>query len=59
MPVLLDEQNGDTPAAGFGPLELGAVQTAMVEDLLSVNTINARVRKVRFVWRWLAAQGRR
>jgi integrase len=43
---------GLTPAAQFGPLALRAVREQMVESGLCRTTINARVHRIRRVFRW-------
>lgn len=46
---------GLTPARDFGPLALCAVRDEMIRSGLSRTTINARVRRVRRVFRWAAS----
>jgi integrase len=49
---------GRLPAAKFGPLELQAVREAMIRTgKLSRRTINARINRVRKVFRWAASRG--
>jgi integrase len=47
---------GHTPAAEFDPRALQAVRRAMVEAGLARTTINARVRRLRHVFKWAAAE---
>lgn len=47
----------DLPAADFGPAELKAVRAAMVQSGLSRGVVNARVHKIRRVWKWAVAEG--
>lgn len=53
---ILREMFGDDPAETFGVVKLGRVQAQLVVDDLAVNTINARVRKIGFFFRWLASK---
>jgi integrase len=46
---------GHTPACDFGPLALRAVQQAMVDAGLARKTVNARVGRIRRVFRWAAS----
>ncbi|MBX9579471.1 MAG: hypothetical protein K2X87_04115 [Gemmataceae bacterium] len=50
------ELYGHTPAAGFGPLKLRAVREGWVADGLDRTEVNRRVRLVKRVWRWAAAE---
>ena len=43
---------GSTPAKDFGPDSLEAVRQAMIEDGLSRNVINARVSRIKRMFRW-------
>jgi integrase len=43
---------GPTPAAGFGPLALRAVQQDLVQAGLSRTTVNARVNRLRRAFKW-------
>src|SRR5262245_40581258 len=43
------------PAARFGPLELRAVRDAMIRAGLARKTINARINRVRRVFKWAAS----
>ena len=43
---------GPTPAAEFGPLALRAVREAMVDSGLARTTTNARVNRIRRVFKW-------
>jgi integrase len=45
------------PAAKFGPLELRAVRDVMIRSGLARKTINARINRVRRVFRWAASMG--
>ena len=47
---------GATPAARFGPLSLKAVRRSMIEAGLCRNTINARVGKIRRMFKWAVAE---
>jgi integrase len=47
---------GPSPAAGFGPKALKAVRRAMVDAGLSRTTINARVGKIRRMFKWAVAE---
>jgi len=47
---------GDLRADRFGPKGLRQVQAAMIQAYLSVNTINARIRKIRHLFRWLVVE---
>jgi integrase len=46
---------GTKPAAAFGPLALRAVRDEMVRSGLARTTVNARVHRVRRVFRWAAS----
>jgi len=46
----------DMPAEGLSPSMLREAMARMSRDGLSVNTINARARRVRQVWKWLAGE---
>jgi integrase len=46
---------GPTPAASFGPLALKAVRAAMVDAGLARNTVNARLGKIRRLFKWAVA----
>jgi integrase len=46
---------GQTPAREFGPLALRAVRTEMVRAGLARTTVNARVNRVRRVFKWAAS----
>ncbi len=46
---------GTTPAAAFGPVALKAVRKAMIDAGLARNTVNARVGKVRRMFKWAVA----
>ncbi len=46
---------GYTPADQFGPLALRAVRDRMISDGLSRTTINARVNRIRRMFRWAAS----
>lgn len=48
----LRELFGATPAASFGPLALKTVRQKMVSDGLARPTINARVRRLKHIFRW-------
>jgi len=45
-----------SPAAGFGPLALKAVRRAMVDAGLCRSTINARVGKIRRLFKWAVGE---
>jgi hypothetical protein len=45
---------GRTPARSFGPLALRAVRESMIKAGLARTTINARVNRIRRVFRWAA-----
>ena len=45
---------GDEPAAQFSSSKLEACQAEMVERDLSANTVNAKTRRIRAVFKWLA-----
>jgi integrase len=47
---------GDTPAAGFGPLALQAVRSAMIADGLCRTRINKQVGRLKRVFKWAASQ---
>lgn len=47
----------DIPGADFGPVQLRAVRQLMIERNLARSTINARVRRIRQVWRWGVSMG--
>lgn len=46
---------GYTPAEQFGPLALRAVRDRMIADGLSRTTINARINRIRRLFRWAAS----
>jgi integrase len=46
---------GYTPADQFGPLALRAVRDRMIADGLSRSTINARINRIRRMFRWAAS----
>ena len=46
---------GATPAAAFGPVALKAVRTSMIDAGLARNTVNARVGKIRRMFKWAVA----
>jgi hypothetical protein len=46
---------GHTPLADFGPLALRAVRDEMVKANLARTTINARINRIRRVFRWAAS----
>jgi integrase len=46
---------GRTPARDFGPIALCAVREAMVQQGLCRTTINARINRIRRVFRWAAS----
>lgn len=54
--AMLLELRGDMPAQDLGPLILKEVRGAMVAAKLCRNTINARIRKVRHVFKWLSEE---
>jgi integrase len=45
------------PAAKFGPLELRAVREKMIRSGLARRTVNARINRVRRVFKWAASMG--
>jgi len=45
------------PAESFGPQQLRAVREGMIAQGLARTTINGRIRRIRQVWRWGAAEG--
>ena len=47
---------GDTLGSKFGPKSLKRVRERMVADDLCMNVINARVRRIRRVWKWLVGE---
>jgi integrase len=47
---------GHTLATEFGPLALKAVRAAMVEAGLARSVVNARVNRVRRIWKWAASE---
>jgi len=47
---------GATPAREFGPLALKAVRKAMIDADLARNTVNARVGKIRRMFKWAVAE---
>jgi integrase len=49
------ELYGLTPAAEFGPLVLRSVRQAMIDARLKSTTVNARVHRVRRMFRWAAS----
>lgn len=53
---LVIELFGGGPAEAFGPRALATVRDQMIADDLCLNVINQRVRKIRSVFKWLAAQ---
>jgi integrase len=46
---------GQTPALDFGPIALRAVREAMVNSGLGRTTINARINRIRRVFKWAAS----
>ena len=50
------ELYGATPVAAFGPLMLKAIQQRFVEQKWSRKTVNARVERVRRIFRWAVAE---
>ena len=46
---------GHAPARDFGPVGLRTVREAMVRDGLGRTTINARVNRIRRVFKWAAS----
>jgi integrase len=50
------ELYGDTPAAGFGPLAIKSVRKRFVATGWGRKTVNARVDRVRRVFKWAAAE---
>jgi integrase len=44
------------PAADFGPLMMKRARQRMIDDDLCLNLINARVNKIRHVFKWLASE---
>jgi integrase len=50
------ELYGDTPAAEFGPLALKAVRRAMIDKGICRTQVNARVGRVRRVFKWAASE---
>jgi integrase len=52
----LRELFGETPAASFGPLALKTVRQKMVSDGLARPTINARVRRLKHIFRWATSE---
>lgn len=51
----LSKLYGETPARDFGPLALRAVRDEMVRSGLARGTVNARIHRVRRVFRWAAS----
>lgn len=49
------ELYGSTPAAAFGPLALRSVRQRMVDAGLKSTTVNARVHRIRRLFRWAAS----
>jgi hypothetical protein len=47
---------GATPADEFGPLALNTVRQRMVDAGLSRGTVNARVRRIKHVFKWAVAE---
>jgi hypothetical protein len=47
---------GDTPAAGFGPLAIKAVRQRFIATGWGRKTVNARVDRVRRVFKWATAE---
>jgi hypothetical protein len=47
---------GPTPAAEFGPIALKAVRHGMVDAGLARNTVNARVGRLRRMFKWAVAE---
>ena len=43
---------GKTPVADFGPSELNAVRRAMIQARLCRNVVNARVNRIRRIFKW-------
>jgi hypothetical protein len=52
---LLRRAYGTTPAASFGPVALKSVRKAMIDSGLARNTVNARVGKIRRMFKWAVA----
>jgi integrase len=50
------ELYGHTPAREFGPLALKAVRQRMIDGGLARTTINARVRRLKHVFKWAAGE---
>lgn len=48
---------GDSPVTIFGPAELVALREQMIAAKLSRQVINARINRIRRVWKWAVAQG--
>jgi integrase len=46
---------GHTPARSFGPLALRAVRDEMIRSGLASTTVNARINRIRRVFRWAAS----
>ncbi len=49
---LLRSMYGRTQACGFGPVALRAIRERMIEASLSRTTVNARINRIRRVFRW-------
>ncbi len=47
---------GHTPAADFGPLALKAIRRGMIDARLARTTINARVGRIRQMFKWAVAE---
>lgn len=47
----------ELPAAEFTPMALKQARANMIEYDLAISTINARVRKIRAVFKWLVSEG--
>jgi len=47
---------GATTARAFGPKSLKAVRTALVEEGLARTTVNARINRIRRVFKWAASE---
>lgn len=50
------EVYGDTAAAGFGPLALKTVRAKMVSDGLARPTANARIRRIKHIFKWACSE---
>ena len=53
---LLKQHYGKTLVADFGPLRLKAIRTKLIDSGLSRKVINARVRRIRRVFKWGVAE---